>query len=171
MQKQIHYLFVGYAYAGKSTLARELETRLGFNRISIDEVKFDLGFKDVSDSEISAEDWHKIFTELDKRIRNFLTDGKSLLNEYAWMTREWRDRAREIATSMGVETKIIFVDTPEKIIRKRWEENKKTKERFHVAVDVFEDSIRLFEPPSEDENLILYKNDMDVSNWIKENID
>jgi len=170
MKKQIQYLLVGYPFSGKTVLAKELEKRFGFLRLGIDAVKFDLGYKGISDSNISDTVWKRIFRELDRRITEYLKQGKTIVNEYAWLTKDWRNRARNLADKLGIETKIIFINIPEKVVRERWKINRMTKERFDVPDDVFEEAIRLFEFPTPEEN-ILYYNDKDtIDIWIKKYI-
>lgn len=168
-RKPIHYLLVGYPFAGKTTVAKELEKQLGFKRLSIDEVKFELGFEGVSDDDVPDEAWDKIFTELDKRIVENLKAGKTIVNEYAWLTKEWRNRARKLATELGIETKLLFVNTPEQIARERWQQNRKNNSRFDVPDSVFEEAIKLFEKPTKDENIIVYDQSMNLDAWIEKN--
>lgn len=66
---------------------------------------------------------------------------------------------------MGVETKIIFVDTPENIVRERWLKNKHTKERHDVPDNIFEDGFLYFEKPTEEENVIVYTPNTDIETW------
>ena len=159
---------VGYPFSGKTVLAQELAKRLGYTRLSIDEVKFDFGFKDISDDDVPDDAWGKIFKELDRRIVANLKSGRTILNEYAWLTKSWRDRARNLATDLGIETKVIFVDTPVEVVRERWLQNKLTNERFDITESVFDEAIKDFEKPEHDENVIIYHTSMDVDNWIKE---
>lgn len=159
----------GFGGSGKTTLAKVLEKRLGFLRLSIDEVKFEMGYKDISDSKIPDETWEKIFDELDRRIIENLKQGKTILNEYAWFRKQDRNRARKLADDLGIETKIIFVDTPEHIIRERLRKNSKTPERFDIPDDVFEEALKLFDAPTEDENVIHYNQNYNLEDWIKEN--
>jgi hypothetical protein len=51
MFNAINYHLVGFAYAGKSTFAKELEAKHGFARISIDDIKWRLGLRDTSDDD------------------------------------------------------------------------------------------------------------------------
>lgn len=91
--------------------------------------------------------------------------GKIVVAEYAWLTRAWRDRARNLATNLGFEAKLIFIDTPENVVRKRWQDNRKTINRFDVSEKVFEDSLRLFERPTVDEDIIRYDGKVPVRQW------
>jgi len=106
MNKPIQYLLVGFPYSGKTTLAKELEKKLGFARINIDELKFAKGYTNVGDDEVPDQVWDEIFKEADQLIIKYLSEEKSLANEYAWVTREWRDRARKVAKDAGFDTKL-----------------------------------------------------------------
>lgn len=168
-KKPIHYLLVGYPFAGKTTLAKELEKRFGFVRLSVDDVKFELGFECVSEDDISDEDWKKIFKELDRRIAKALKENKTVLNEYAWVTKEWRNRARKLADDLGIETKVIIVDVDEDVVRDRWKKNRGTNGRFDLTENVFEEAIKTFEKPSDDENIVVYDGKPSIDDWIKKN--
>jgi predicted kinase len=167
MSRQKQYLLVGYPFSGKTTLAKELEKRLGFVRLNVDEIKQEFGYGNVTDDKVSDESWETIFKELDKRIEESLKLGKIILNEYAWISRAWRDRARNLASKLGIETIVIFVDTPEDIVRERRIKNKNEKTRFDVSDADFDESIRNFEKPINDENVIVYKNGENLDEWIQ----
>lgn len=169
MNKPIQYLLVGFPYSGKTTLAKELVKRLGFAHINIDQLKFDKGYTEVGDDDVPDEIWNAIFKKADELIITYLSEGKNVANEYAWITREWRDRARKVAADAGFETKVIYVNPPEKVIRQRREENKKTKERFHWNDEEFERNFKDFELPNVDENIIVYDQTVPVDVWIEKN--
>lgn len=170
MKKPIQYLLVGFPYSGKTTLAKELEKRLSFARINIDELKFEKGYTDVGDDEVPDKVWYEIFKEADKLIVKYLKEGKNLANEYAWITKEWRDRARKVAKRAGCETKVIYVKTPLEIIEKRWKENQKTKHRFNWPKQEFKSYLKDFEKLEKDEDFIIYSTSDNAEVWINENI-
>lgn len=170
MKKPIQYLLVGFPYSGKTTLAKALERELRFARINIDDLKFEAGYTDVGDDDVPNETWIKIFKKADYLITKYLLEGKSLANEYAWITREWRDRARDIAKKAGFDTKLIYIKVSEDEIRKRWKENIKTKNRFHWPEKEFESYIKDFEVPTNNENLIVFDYSQSIEEWIKSNI-
>lgn len=169
MDKPIQYLLVGFPYSGKTTLAKELKKRLGFAHINIDQLKFDEGYTEVGDDDVPDEAWERIFTKADKLIVDYLKEGKNLANEYAWITREWRDRARKMAKDAGFETKVIYLKVPPEEIRKRWLENSEIKVRFHWPEHEFESYLRDFEVPKEDENIIIYNQSISVEDWVQQN--
>lgn len=170
MKKPTQYLLVGFPYSGKTTLAKELEKRLGFAVINIDTMKFEKGYTEVGDDDVPDKIWDEIFKEADELIVKYLKEGKNLANEYAWITKEWRDRARKVAKDAGFETKIIYVNTPLEIVEKRWKENQKTKHRFDWPEHEFRNYINDFQELTDDEDFIIYNQTKPVDIWIEENL-
>ena len=170
MKKPIQYLLVGFPYAGKSTLANELKNQLGFAVINIDRMKFEKGYREVGDDEVPDKVWDQIFKEADELIVKYLKEGKNLANEYAWITKDWRDRARKVARDAGFETKIIYVNTPLEVVKARWRKNQKTKHRFDWPENEFRNYINDFEKLTEDEEFIIYDQKQTVEDWIKVNL-
>lgn len=170
MKKPVQFLLVGFPYSGKTTLAKELENRLGFARINIDDLKFAKGYTEVGDDDVPDEVWDQIFKETDGLIVKYLTEGRNLANEYAWITREWRDKARKVAKDHGFDTKVILIDIPVEEIKMRWQKNKETKERFHWPEQEFQGYLKDFERPGLDEDVLIYDQTIPIEDWIKENL-
>lgn len=171
MNKSIQYLLVGFPYSGKTTLAKALVKRLNFAHINIDQLKWDKGYTTVGDDEVPDKVWDKIFKEADGLIIKYLSEGKNLANEFAWITREWRDRARKIAKEAGFETKIIYLKVPIEEIKRRWLENIKTKNHFHWPEEEFNRMFNDFEEPNLDENIITYDGSIPVDKWVQKLVD
>lgn len=169
MSKPVQYILCGLPFSGKTTLSKELQKKLGFTHINLDELKAKRGLSEVSDDDVSAEEWESIFAEADKMLVRFLLQGKSVVNETAWTTHKWRDRVRDIATRAGFPTKVIYINIPESAARKRWLHNKKTKKRYDTPDKIFEDLIKEFEVPTKEENLLLYDQTTSIANWIEKN--
>lgn len=167
MERPVQYLLVGFPYSGKTTLAKELVKRLGFAHINIDQLKFDKGYTDVGDDDVPDAVWNEIFDEADKLIVKYLSEGKNVANEYAWITRAWRDRARKVAEDAGFETKVIYIKLPNEVIRKRWAENSKTKSRFHWPKEEFERYLKDFEELTPDEDVIIYDQKTPTEEFIR----
>ena len=170
MLKAVQYILVGLPYSGKTTLARELVSICGFAHINIDELKFKRGYKDVGDDDVPDKVWEEIFEEADELIIKYLKAGRSIANEYAWVTRKWRERARKIASSGGFETKVVYIKLPVSTIKARWEENMKSKKRFHWPESELDNYIKDFEEPTEDENVIIYDQTISLEDWIRINL-
>lgn len=165
MKNPIHYLLVGLPYSGKTTLGKALEEKLGFAHINIDQLKFDRGYTDVGDDDVPDKVWEEIFEEADALLVKYLQEGKNVANEYAWITREWRDRARNVAEKAGFATKIIYIKLSEEIIRQRRDENEKSKARFHWDDGEFEQILKDFEELSSDEDFIVYDQTISFEVW------
>lgn len=137
MNKPKQYLLVRFPYSGKSTLARELVKKFGFVHINIDQLKWDMGYTNVGDDDVPDESWNKIFKKADRLLLNCLREGKNVANEYAWITKEWRNRARKIATDGGFETTLIYLKLSKEEIIKRWKKNEESRKRFHWPKEEF----------------------------------
>jgi predicted kinase len=171
MNKPTQFLLVGFPYSGKTTLAKKLESRLGFVHINIDKLKSDMGYSKVGDDDVPDKIWQIIFSKADKRLVKYLKEGKNVANEYAWITRKWRNKAKKVALDAGFLTKIIYLKVSVEEIKKRWKENSQTRNRFHWPEEEFLRMFREFEEPDSDENIILYDEPdlKKMDDWIKRN--
>jgi predicted kinase len=70
MTKNRLYILCGIPFSGKSVLANELVKRYGYTRIDLDEVKFQIFGKDITDSEIDQAGWDKIYQEMYRKIED-----------------------------------------------------------------------------------------------------
>lgn len=164
----ILYILCGLPFSGKTILAKKLAEKFGFEQVSIDEIRFAHGFP-WEDSKITAKDWQKIFDESYQRTQEFLQNGKSVLYDSANQDRVSRDRLRKLAKEVGVAAKVIWLDIPLEIIKKRYKENTITQERFHLPEKFFNMAVNTYEVPKKDENVIRYTNAMDFNVWAEEN--
>jgi predicted kinase len=170
MDKPFQYLLVGFPYSGKTTLAKELVKKFGFVHINLDQLKWDMGYTNVGDDEVPDEIWEKILIKANELLVKYLNEGKNVANEYAWITREWRDKARKVAREAGFETRVVYIKLPGEEIRKRWLENSKTRQRFHWPEEEFERMFTDFEEPSSDENIVYYDGSVPIENWAEKHL-
>jgi predicted kinase len=167
MAKQ--FLLVGIPFSGKTTLGRELAQRLGFVHVNLDQIKSEKGYGKTPDDNVPDEAWKEIFQELDLQVLHALHEGKNVVNETAWVTREWRDKARQAAKAFGYETSVIYLNIPTEVAKARQEQNKKTGERYATPDFEFDDYVNQFEKPSFDEDVIFYDQTTPLEEWIAEN--
>lgn len=170
MTDQLQYILVGLPFSGKTTLSKAISEKLGIPRVNLDEVKFEMGFEGVSDNHMTHEQWKEIFDETDKRVAEHLKQGKSVLHETSWTKRWKRDRARKLATDLGIDSVVIYVKVPQEVARERWLKNRDEQNRFDLPEDVFEEAAKEFEIPRQDENLIVYDQAIPVDEWIERNL-
>ena len=169
MIKAINYHLVGFAYSGKTTLAKKLE-KYGFVHLSIDELKWSLGFKDAGDDDVPDDVWAEIMAKADRLLLDYLREGKNVANEYAWATRYWRDRSKANAAAEGFKTIFVYLQTPPEEVRRRWLQNCESKVRFNMPKNEFDRMFSEFEPLREDEICISYDWKEDMEEWIEKSL-
>jgi tRNA uridine 5-carbamoylmethylation protein Kti12 len=69
-----------------------------------------------------------------------------------------RDKLREVAKSVGADTKVIYIKCSADTVFKRWEENKKNPVRSVVSKELVQQTIDMFDEPTKDENVIVITN-------------
>ncbi|MBI2442304.1 MAG: ATP-binding protein [Candidatus Levybacteria bacterium] len=169
MQSPTFYIFCGLPFAGKTVLTKKLIDKLGFVPVNIDDIKFARGFEGVSDDDVSDEDWQKIYQKSCDISHKCLNEGKSVLYDSSNLTRAIRDDIRKNMAKCNFSIKVLWLDIPFDIVKERYQKNKIKKERFDIPNNIFQEAIDTYEPPTEDENMILYTQDMDFDTWIKKN--
>lgn len=152
------YILCGFPYAGKTFIARQLLAQSDIVFVSIDEIFYQYGFDWNSNTLPDAKDWEQIFTESYEQTKRTLIDGLNVLYDSTNQTIASRDRLREVADSVGAETKVIYVKSSIEAIRQRWEENKNNPSRTVVSKDLVQQTIDMFEEPREDEHVIVINN-------------
>ena len=166
----INYHLVCFACAGKSTFAKELEARHGFVRISIDDIKWQRGFRDTGDDDMPDKAWGRVFREADELLSQYLQAGRPVANEYAWVTRYWCERSKSAATAVGADTIFVHLQVPEVEIRRRWLENAQSKVRFHMPEGEFNRMFHEFEPLQSDKLSLIYDGSCGVDQWVAQNM-
>lgn len=164
------YILCGYAFAGKTTLARALVRRLDLSCVSIDEINNTRGIG-LNNSWISLEDWHITYAESYRRLGEYLRAGCSVVYDAGNFNRVERNKARAIAAQNDSDTLVIYVTTSASVVRQRWLRNRVTGERNDIRDDYFEIGLASFELPSEEENVLLYHTEQDVDGWIEQHLD
>lgn len=102
------YLLCGIPFSGKTTLAKEIVRKLGYTRIDLDDIKFELHGTDVKDEELKQEDWDVIYQEMYKRIKTSLKEGQTVIHDTGNFTKYERGLVRKIADKLNIPTITIF---------------------------------------------------------------
>jgi predicted kinase len=163
-------IICGISFAGKSTLGETIAQQFGYAQVDVDDVKFLLYGPDIKDEDLSHADWVRIYAEADRLIERYLKTGKTVVDASRNFRKRERQLARQIAAKLGVETVTIFVDTPEAIARQRLLENRKKQSRRDVTDKDFEEILQVIEPPTADENPIVFRYGDQIERWISKNI-
>lgn len=164
--KPIQLLLVGLPYSGKTTFAKEIIKSPNFKHINIDQLKWDAGYMSVGDDDVPDTAWTSIFETADNLIKEYLSNGFSVVCEYAWITKSWRDRARSVATAVGCDTKTIYVKLDPRIIIERWKQNAEAKNRFQWPEKEMQDIFQSFEEPTSEEDVLIYDQSIAPTDWL-----
>lgn len=157
----------GLPYSGKSTLTKELVKRFDFSVVSMDDIMDEKGMNSAT---MVQEDWNTVYSEAYDNLKALLKEGKSVVVDCGNLPVHERTTPKNIAESLGVPSKLIYVNTTKEEILRRWKENQVTKQRGHLEEDGLNFAFKLFEEPTDAENPVLYNKSMDLDSWISTNI-
>lgn len=130
---------------------------------AIEEQHFDV-------DKMTQKDWNFVYSEGYRKLKEYLATGESVILDCGNLVRSERQTARDIAKSLGVEHKLIYLNLTKDQARKRWQKNLTTKERDQLTEATMSKAQGMFEEPTPDENPILYNSTMNLEDWIKANI-
>jgi predicted kinase len=152
------YILCGFPYSGKSFISAQIQKQTNIHVVTIDDVFKSKGFSWDTNELPSSSDWNQIFSEVFEDIRANLVNGKNVLFDSTNQTLASRNTLRDIALSVGVETKVIYIKTSVETVWQRWEENKNNPKRSVVSREFVQQTIDMFEEPTEDENVSMIYN-------------
>jgi len=165
LKKPCLYILCGLPFAGKTTLARVLESRLEVSRVAIDDINTERGVWN-DETGMSPEEWTNTYNEAYRRINLLLSQRKSVVYDSVNYTKELRDRLRAIAENYDARTVVIYVDIPVAEVLRRWRENRQTSGRADVRDSDFAEVLNHFESPTEDEHVLRYDGSIPVEDWV-----
>jgi predicted kinase len=149
---------VGLPCSGKTTLARQLETRYAALRLTADEWHirlFGLDFwDDMTASDEAAHDSRhdaveSLMCDVAARV---LVLGVDVILDFGCWARSERDEFRSKARNLGADFTIHFVDVPEDVLFERLRaRNDLRAETFFIPETKLKEWIEIFEPPSAEE--------------------
>ena len=96
------YVFCGIPFSGKTTIASRLAEKLGFVRIDLDEVKFQIFGVNINDNQIDKTSWDKVYKKMYEEIEANLKAGKTVINDTGNFTKNERTRIKQIAEKQGL---------------------------------------------------------------------
>lgn len=156
--KRILFILCGLPYAGKSFIANQLIRNTKIEVIAIDDIFESRGFDWNTNKLPTATEWQEIFVESYEAVHDALRQGKNVLYDSTNHTKASRDALREVATSVGASSCVIYVKTPAEVIWERWRENQKSPSRPQVSAELVQATIDSFEEPQGEENVIVIDN-------------
>ena len=152
------FILCGYPYAGKSYVVNQIKSHADIVVVSIDDIFKAKGFDWDSNVLPNEGEWKDIFEESYEQTRQALLDGKNILYDSTNQTVASRDKLREVAKSVGADTYVLYIKTPIETVWQRWEKNHNNPQRSVVSRELVQQTIDMFEEPTESENVIIIDN-------------
>lgn len=109
------YLFVGYPGAGKTTIAKLIETRTQAIHLWADHIRQEM----FAEPSHSREESKLLYDKLNAETATWLSRGRSVIFDTNFNFYDDRELLRTIARDNGADTVLIWVTTPIKIARQR----------------------------------------------------
>ena len=167
MNKPTLYILTGLPFSGKTSLTRKLVKRFGFKVASMDEIMSEKG---LTPDTMSQDDWNDVYAQGYNSLKRSLSEGFSVVLDCGNLKRSERETAQRIAEGVGVSCKLIYLNISKEEAKKRWKENRKAKFRDDLTDMTMKTALNMFEEPVLEERPIVYNQNMDLENWIQENI-
>lgn len=156
----------GLAFSGKSTLARAIVEFTGAAYVGLDDINSERGVASGGEG-LPVEEWERTHRLGVERVEGIMRERGAILFDDTSNLRFLRDRFRKVAKQHGYELVLVYVDTPLDEIRRRMQENARLKRRAPVLAHVFDEHVRTFEPPAEDEGAVVFTADQRVDQWLR----
>jgi len=145
-------LMCGLAGSGKTTHAKELETR-GYVRLSVDEEVWKRFGRFGVDYDSSLYEGHSAVARrfLDERLTQLVSEGRAVVVDSSLWQRERRNEAKRLVERAGGRWRLVYLKTSETIVRERLA---KRAERFDanaafpITDEIFAQYLGAFEEPS-----------------------
>jgi predicted kinase len=147
-------LLCGRSFSGKSTLASELEQRLGAVLVSLDDINAERGFQ--SGAGAPVEEWVRTHEISRSRTRSALSATKSVIVDDTSSPRFLRDGWRKFAQELLVPLVLVYVDTPVERSLSRHAANRADGHRMDVTDEILHEHLDSFEVPAPDEDPVWY---------------
>jgi predicted kinase len=148
--RPIVYMLCGITGSGKTTYGRSLEAK-GIARLSIDEAVFQRHGR--YDIDYPHWEWkaHEdaARAELDERLTALLREGKSVVLDYGFWSREARDRYKRLIEAAGASWKLLYFKASLELLKSRLHQRDERTDANALRVDegMLGDFFVRFEPP------------------------
>jgi predicted kinase len=147
------YMMLGYPGAGKTTTAASIARVTGALHISSDDIRREI----LPDSQFTQAEHDKLYAELDKRVIELLSNGRSVVYDANLNRHAHRQEKYHLAQSLDVQTVLVWVKTPQDLAKHRRvtaEPQHDLTPQHETPEQMFDRIAKLFEPPHANEPYI-----------------
>lgn len=152
------FILCGFPYSGKSYIVERLQSATDVKVVAIDDIFSEKDFDWNTNTLPNTDEWNSIFNESYEMTKQELLAGNNVLYDSTNQTESSRDKLREVAKSAGADTKVIYIKCSADTVFKRWDENQNNPTRPIVSRELVQQTIDMFEEPTESENVIIVNN-------------
>lgn len=147
-------MMCGVCGSGKTTYALEKEKE-GFVRLSIDEEMWKTyGRRGV---DFPEEEYDRLSEKVERKLQAdmeaLIEDGRDVILDLSFWSRESRDRYRQLIRKAGGEPVLVYLQADKEVLRERLRERNKTvgANAVFVSEEMFEQYYDGFQEPDEKE--------------------
>ena len=133
-------------------MSREIAGVLDAEIVSLDAINEERGL--IGGQGIPVEEWVRTNDEATRRVLELLEAGNCVVVDDTSSPRFLRDNWRATSRDAGAAFALVYVDTPENVVRERLKRNREQPIRNDVSDAVMEEHIAGFEPPERDEEYV-----------------
>ncbi|HSW66441.1 MAG TPA: AAA family ATPase [Bacillota bacterium] len=140
------YLMVGYPGAGKTTVSRYIQELTGAEHLWADHERNTMFQNPSHDHQENIE----LYTELNRRARDLLHEGKSVIFDTNFNFYKDRKRLRIMAAKEDADSVVVWVNTPIDVARERatqQAEGQETRVWGNMPLHRFERISQSLQPP------------------------
>jgi predicted kinase len=159
--KPTAHLIIGFIGAGKTTFARKLEKEIGVVRFTKDEWMVRIFGNSSFKNKFENETFHEYDSKMAKLATDMalrcLTTGTSVIIDDGFWFKKQRDEMRQTLKNIGADAKFYYIDTPVDVMKARTVKRSENspEDSFYITEQEFNDYLKTFEPPTDDEEFIL----------------
>jgi predicted kinase len=158
------FAMCGLSFSGKTTLARAVARLAGAEYVSLDDINEERGLR--GGEGVPVEEWERTSALAIERMGRLFDAGRDVVLDDTLCFRWLRERYAAVADRHGAMFVLIYVSTPLPEIHRAMAENEALPRREPILPGVFEEHVRSFEPPAEEERPRVYDRTMPVEEWI-----
>lgn len=159
------YAMCGLSFSGKTTLARAIARLTNAEYVSLDDINEERGLR--GGEGIPVEEWERTSALAIERMGRLLGAGRDVVLDDTLCFRWLRERYAAVAGRHGARFVLVYVSTLLPEIYCAMAENEAFPQRESILPDVFEEHVRSFEPPVEEERPWVYDRTVPVEEWIR----
>lgn len=158
----------GLAFAGKSTLARKISEQTGSKLIAFDKLWVEKDKEQPVPK--GVEGWKFIRKVGQDEVAKALNEGNSVVYDDNNVRLEHREELRKVARKFGARAVVVYLNTHLGLIREREAINKTTGQRHEVEPENFNAVLEQLQMPTSHENVLEFKPEMNLDEWLKNNL-